>query len=167
MTATIDRAKATLEGAGFVVLREKSYRQAQERQRVADALRAAAEDDAEHARAWARDCLTEERRLRERLTLVYGVARAYGAGIAELRGPDSPLTSSPTPGHLADDVWCRTCQHRHTPAIPAVTFMCAGGLGGCGFGCWDEVVAENHADVLPDHVVYACHHETVPLEQQP
>lgn len=74
MTAeAVERAKATLESLGYVVLREKSYRQAQERQRVAEALRAAEEDAAESARAWARDCLAQERRMRDRITHLYGV----------------------------------------------------------------------------------------------
>lgn len=81
----VTAARQLLEANGFVVLREKSYRQAQERQRVAECYRRAAEDDAEHARAWARDCLTEERRLRDRITFIYGVARARGATDDELR----------------------------------------------------------------------------------
>lgn len=84
---SLEDARALLEANGFVVLREKSYRQAQERQRVAEAYRAAEEQAAEHARAWARDCLTEERRLRDRLTFVYGVAQAHGATVEELRSP--------------------------------------------------------------------------------
>jgi len=72
--------------AGYVALKEKSYRQAQERQRVAEALRVASEEDAEGARAWARDCLAEERRLRDRLVFVYGVATRHGATAEELRG---------------------------------------------------------------------------------
>lgn len=87
----IAAARALLEANGYVVLREKSYRQAQERQRVAEALMVAAEDAAEGARVWARDCLAEERRLRERNTHVYGVARAHGATLVELAGPDTPV----------------------------------------------------------------------------
>ncbi len=79
-------AKAALEAAGYVVLRAKSYRQAQERQRVAECYREAAEQAAESARAWAREHLAEERRLADRLTFVYGVARAKGATAEELRG---------------------------------------------------------------------------------
>lgn len=86
----LGEARTLLESAGFVVLRAKSYRQAQERQRVAEALRGAAIEDAQSAQAWARNCLAEERRLRERLTFVYGVARAKGATDDELRGPDAP-----------------------------------------------------------------------------
>lgn len=83
MQTALDAVKA----AGYVVLKEKSYRQAQERQRVAEALRASEEQAAEHARAWAHGCLMEERRLRDRLSFVYGVAKAHGATDEELRGP--------------------------------------------------------------------------------
>lgn len=156
-----ERAKATLATRGYVVLKEKSYRQAQERQRVADAYRHAAEQDAEHARAWARDCLTEERRLRERLTFVYGMARSYGASVEELRDPDitERAPAFRVRPFLADYVFCRTCVTTHIPTIPSVTFMCAG----CGFGAWDDAIAERHAEVLPDHIVYPCCHETVPV----
>lgn len=80
-------ARVLLEANGFTVLREKSYRQAIERQRVAEAYLVAEEEAAEHARTWARDCLTEERRLRERITFIYGVAQAHGATVEELRSP--------------------------------------------------------------------------------
>lgn len=79
-------AKRILTDAGFVVLREKSYRQAQERQRIAECRVACEIEAAEVARSWARDCLTEERRLRDRLTFVYGVAQAHGATAEELSG---------------------------------------------------------------------------------
>ncbi|BBG01596.1 hypothetical protein C8E95_6816 [Pseudonocardia autotrophica] len=78
--------KAVLREEGYTVLRTKSYLAAQERQRVAEALRVAEAEAAEHARAWARDCLAELHRLRDRLTFVYGVARAHGATVDELRG---------------------------------------------------------------------------------
>lgn len=82
----IDDAKDTLRSAGYVVLKEKSYRQAQERQRRAECYQDAAEQARDSASAWARDCLTEERRLRDRLLFVYGVARAKGATVEELAG---------------------------------------------------------------------------------
>jgi hypothetical protein len=80
-------ARHLLEAAGFVVLKEKSYRQAQERQRRAECYRDAEIRAAESAREWARDCLKEERRLAERCTFLYGVARSHGATEDELRGP--------------------------------------------------------------------------------
>lgn len=82
----VDFAKAILKQAGYVVLREKSYRQAQERQRVAECYRDSEIRAAESARAWAVDCLTEERRLRDRCTFLYGAAMARGASVEELRG---------------------------------------------------------------------------------
>jgi len=86
-SVALNEALTVVKESGYVAIKEKSYRQAQERQRVAEALRAYAEDEAEHARKWARDCLAEERRIRERLTFVYGVAQAKGATVEELRGP--------------------------------------------------------------------------------
>jgi hypothetical protein len=82
----IAAAKALLAGAGFVVLREKSYRQAQERQRVAECQRESAEDRVRSVETWARGCHAEERRLARRLTFVYGLAQAHGATAEELRG---------------------------------------------------------------------------------
>lgn len=80
----VEKAKALLERNGFVVLREKSYRQAQERQRVAEALRQMERENAEHSRKWAVNCLDEERRLRDRCTYLYGLAARHGATDEEL-----------------------------------------------------------------------------------
>jgi len=82
----LEAALKSVKSAGYVVLKEKSYRQAQERQRVAEALRKAEERAAEDARHWAINCLDEQRRLADRLTFVYGVARAHGATVEELKG---------------------------------------------------------------------------------
>lgn len=79
-------AIATLEGRGYVVLKEKSYRAAQERQRVAECYKRSAEDERDRAFVWARDCLHAERRLSERCTFLYGVASRHGATDEELRG---------------------------------------------------------------------------------
>ncbi|UVT31508.1 DNA binding protein [Mycobacterium phage Sejanus] len=84
----VDGYRSRLAANGYVVLREKSYRQAQERQRVAEALRRAAEEDAERARQWALNCLEVERRLSERCTFLYGAARAAGCTANDLRGHD-------------------------------------------------------------------------------
>jgi len=83
---TLDEALKLVREAGYVTLREKSYRQAQERQRVAEALRRYADEDAERTRAWAREHCAEERRLADRLTFVYGVAVRHGATHEELAG---------------------------------------------------------------------------------
>lgn len=77
---------AELEAEGYVVLRAKSYRQAQERQRVSDALRRAAEEQVESTRRWAETAFAEQRRLSDRLTFVYGVARSLGASVEDLAG---------------------------------------------------------------------------------
>lgn len=82
----IDEAKALLEASGYVVLKAKSYRQATERQRVAEALRRSEQEAAQHARAWALQCLNGERSLARRCEFLYGVARAHGATVEELRG---------------------------------------------------------------------------------
>ena len=82
---TVQRAKEVLERSGYVVVKAKSHRQAQERQRVAEALRRAAEESQAGTERWAREHLCGElSRLRERLTFVYGVARAKGATVEEL-----------------------------------------------------------------------------------
>lgn len=86
MSDDVERMKRDLAALGYVVLKEKSYRAAQERQRRAEAHMLHADDDAECARRWARDCLAEERRMRDRLTFVYGVAKAHGATTEELHG---------------------------------------------------------------------------------
>jgi len=87
MNAELEQALTVVKAAGYVVLKEKSYRQAQERQRVAEALKQAAERNRKDAYRWAESCLTEERRLSDRLTFVYGVAQQHGATTEELRQP--------------------------------------------------------------------------------
>jgi hypothetical protein len=90
---TWDEALALAKANGYVVLKETSYRRAQERQRIAQVI---AEDERrrrESAEEWARGCLYDERRIAERLTFVYGVARAHGATVEEL-GAD-PITRPP------------------------------------------------------------------------
>lgn len=100
----VETAVEALESIGYVVLKAKSYRQAQERQRVAEAYKLAAIDEAKRAREWALDCLAEERRLRERLTFVYGVARAKGATDEELRGPTAVEVEPPATETLAEAI---------------------------------------------------------------
>jgi hypothetical protein len=87
---TLDRAIKIVKAAGYVLLREKSYRQAQERQRMAEARASSEKEHAESTRRWAINCLDEERRLADRLTFVYGVARAHGATVEELSGDKPP-----------------------------------------------------------------------------
>lgn len=87
----LDQALETVKAAGYVVLKAKSYRQAQERQRCAEVRAQCEAEAAEHARLWARDAFTEQRRLADRLTFVYGVARAKGATDLELVGLGTEL----------------------------------------------------------------------------
>lgn len=75
----------SLEGS-WVVMRPKSHRALLERVRRAENSVQWAEHGAESARAWARDCLQQERELRDRCTYLYGAARAYGATVEELGG---------------------------------------------------------------------------------
>ena len=82
----IEDVKSWLSVMGYVTLKAKSYRAAQERQRIAEALMRYAEKDAKNNRAWAVNCLDDSRLVRDRLTFVYGVARAHGATIEDLTG---------------------------------------------------------------------------------
>jgi hypothetical protein len=81
----LDDALETVRAAGYVAIREKSYRAAQERQRLAHARADWEADRRADVDNWARtDLLARERRLADRLTFVYGVARAHGATDEEL-----------------------------------------------------------------------------------
>lgn len=72
----IEYCKKVLVESGYVVLKEKSYRAAQERQRIAEVIAERAGHDRDSAVRWAYNCLAEERHMRDRVTFVYGVARA-------------------------------------------------------------------------------------------
>lgn len=76
--------RAELEARGFTGLRPESVRRIHERRRIAESLLACQEEHNEHTRAWAHQAFAEQRRLSDRLTFVYGVARAHGATIEEL-----------------------------------------------------------------------------------
>lgn len=123
----VKRVKAELAAMGYVVLKEASYLKAQERQRIARVMEAHAVEDAERAREWARKCCDEERRLRDRLTYVYGVAMAHGATTEELHGCEQcksyadtiaelrvPLNGGSTPE--PDSVLAQSA-----PALPPIT----------------------------------------------
>lgn len=85
----LEIALQIVKDAGYVAIKAKSYRQAQERQRVAEALRGMAEENRESTFRWALTVCDEERRLRDRLVFVYGVARAHGATVEDLSGDQS------------------------------------------------------------------------------
>lgn len=70
---------ADLEAQGYVVLRAKSYRQAQERQRVAEALLRAEVEHAEGTRRWAHQAFESQREAWDRTTYLYGLAASLGA----------------------------------------------------------------------------------------
>ncbi len=83
---TIDEAKKLLEADGYVVLRAKSYRWAEDRRHRAQADAYWAKLDKEHAWVWARECRDDERKLADRCTYLYGLAARHGASDEELRG---------------------------------------------------------------------------------
>lgn len=85
-TAFENKAKEFLTERGYVVLREKSYRQAQERLRVAEALRRLEAEHNEHTRAWAHRSFDETRAAWDRSTYLYGLAVRLGASVEQLRG---------------------------------------------------------------------------------
>lgn len=83
----IQRAKDTLTHKGYVVHKDKSWRNLLERVRVAEIYRQCAEEDAQRARHWAQTELHNDiRDLMARCTFLYGVARARGATVDELAG---------------------------------------------------------------------------------
>lgn len=78
---------ATTDADGNIVLKPASYYRLLERVRTAEALQAAAEEARANVYAWVdRDVVPRERDLSDRLTFVYGVARARGATVEELGG---------------------------------------------------------------------------------
>lgn len=88
MTETLSaKCKELLADAGYTVITTKAYRAAQERQRIAECMREYAEELRSGQDRWLRDeVLPRNRALADRLTFVYGVARAHGATVEELRG---------------------------------------------------------------------------------
>ncbi|QGJ94955.1 hypothetical protein SEA_REDWATTLEHOG_96 [Gordonia phage RedWattleHog] len=93
MTTTdqLRAARAVLEAAGYVVLKKKSYDDIQRKRQRAETLLAAERDHQKSLYAWMSQHFEEERRLRERLVFVYGVARAHGAPVAELHSPEGAI----------------------------------------------------------------------------
>lgn len=77
-----------IEDAGFTILRTKSYRAAQERQRVAEVMREMAEEDKRTQREWMeRDVFPWERHLVNRLNHVAALAKGLGATAEDFVGP--------------------------------------------------------------------------------
>lgn len=80
-------AKQILEASGYVALKAKSYRNSQERRRMAEA-RAEYEAQANlGTQRWVQqDLVPEIRSLHDRVTFLYGAARAAGASVEDLQG---------------------------------------------------------------------------------
>jgi hypothetical protein len=96
MIAELQAALAPVRASGYVALKEKSYRAAQNRQRIAEREKEYAESIAASSDRWARESLAEERRIRDRLTFVWGIATAHGATVEELGG-NTGLADSDAP----------------------------------------------------------------------
>ena len=88
-TADQQAAIDVLRLAGYSVIRQRTYARLLERVRVAEALREAERDHRKDSQEWARRECDEQRRLSDRLTYVYGVARAHGASVDDLRQPEA------------------------------------------------------------------------------
>lgn len=83
---SVIEALQVVHGDGWKTVREKSYYRAQERQRVAEALRKLEQEHNAHTRAWANKAFDEMRRLSDRCTYLYGLAASLGATEEQLRG---------------------------------------------------------------------------------
>lgn len=87
MTA-VQEAKVLLEASGYVVVKEKSYRQAQERQRIARVREEYAEKHEADLRAWMeRDVFPWERHLVQRVDHLARLATRLGAKDEDWAGP--------------------------------------------------------------------------------
>lgn len=84
----VKRVKAELAAMGYVVLKEASYRKAQERQRIAQVRMESAIEDRQHQRDWLdRDVFPWQRHLTNRVDHLAGLARALGATAGDFVGP--------------------------------------------------------------------------------
>lgn len=93
---TVEEAKAVLKAAGYVVVREKSYRQAQTRQAIHQREVQWANDQMESNRRWVQARVDEERRIVARCSYLYGLASALGATEAQLREDTPDKQGDPT-----------------------------------------------------------------------
>jgi hypothetical protein len=83
----IDIAKQILTASGHVVLKASSYAKAQERQRIAEVMAADARDRERVSDKWWRETILPELfSYRDRVTFLYGAARAAGCTVEELSG---------------------------------------------------------------------------------
>jgi hypothetical protein len=103
MELTVEDAKQFLKQRGYVVLKEKSYRQAQERQRIADVMcEDAKERAASQDRWWREEILPELFEYRDRVTFLYGQARAAGCTVEELEHPATHQEQHMSDNELSD-----------------------------------------------------------------
>ncbi|WP_029137076.1 hypothetical protein [Nakamurella lactea] len=87
--------KFALAATGYVVVKQKSYRQSQEKQRIAEAQRSDADEQRRHNQDWVENGLFPRiRQLSDRCTYLYGPAARHGASDAELQGPAEPETGA-------------------------------------------------------------------------
>lgn len=83
-------ARNYLESYGYVVIREKSYRAAQQRQAIAEAIKNVEIQQRQSTDRWAQQELVPQiLRLSERCSFLYGAARAAGCTDTELQGADA------------------------------------------------------------------------------
>lgn len=94
----LEAAKRVVEGEGFVVLKVKSYQDAQRRHAIAKSEAQWCRDELARTQRWAeQDLGAEIRDLRARVTFLYGAAFAAGCTREELAGQsDGRLPSRPT-----------------------------------------------------------------------
>jgi hypothetical protein len=124
----IGAAKVYLAANGYVVHKAKSWRQLIERVRVAEALRHSAEEYRESTQRWAQTSLHNDiRDLLARCTFLYGMARAKGATVEELRG-GWVVTGANIPVEKTKSLQCHCGIHPYIihdeDKRPATMFVC-------------------------------------------
>jgi len=86
VTPELEKALELVKASGYTVVTNRSYAAAQARLAAARCYLESEQRATRSAEAWAGKALDEQRRLADRLTFVYGVARSHGATVEELRG---------------------------------------------------------------------------------
>lgn len=82
----------TIKTTGDVVMiKASSYRRAQERQHVAQALLKAEEEHVQSLYRWVAENLNRERHLSDRCTYLYGLAASLGATPEQLNPADAAV----------------------------------------------------------------------------
>lgn len=83
---SVEIAKAELEAAGYTVVKSTTYRRLLRRIQVLGADLEFEKKNSAATTRWAKSAFDEQKRLAERLTFVYGEARAAGCSVEQLRG---------------------------------------------------------------------------------